>query len=40
MRLPDFNMWKPKSLQEACFFLKDQVKESKIIGGGTDLLLR
>jgi 4-hydroxybenzoyl-CoA reductase subunit beta len=38
MRLPDFQYVEPKSLQEACFFLKDQVKESKIIGGGTDLL--
>jgi 4-hydroxybenzoyl-CoA reductase subunit beta len=38
MRLPDFQYVEPKSIQEACLFLKDHSQESKIMGGGTDLL--
>ena len=38
MRLPDFQYVEPKSIQEACLFLKDHIQESKIMGGGTDLL--
>lgn len=38
MRLPDFTYFEPKSIDEAITFLKENCKESKIIGGGTDLL--
>lgn len=38
MRLPDFQYIKPKSIQEACLFLKEQSQKSKIMSGGTDLL--
>jgi 4-hydroxybenzoyl-CoA reductase subunit beta len=38
MRLPDFQYVEPKSIQEACLFLQDSSRESKIMGGGTDLL--
>lgn len=38
MLLPDFQYVEPKSLQEACLFLWEHRQESKIIGGGTDLL--
>jgi len=38
MRLPDFEYVEPKSTEEACAFLKEHVRESKLIAGGTDLL--
>lgn len=38
MRLPDFQYMAPSSLQEAALFLKEHGHESKIIGGGTDIL--
>ena len=38
MRLPDFEYIEPTSIDEACLFLKDHGQESKVIGGGTDLL--
>ncbi len=38
MRLPDFQYVEPESIQEACLFLKEHGQESKIMGGGTDLL--
>jgi len=38
MRLPDFQYVEPKSIGEACLFLKEHGQESKIMGGGTDLL--
>jgi len=38
MRLPDFQYVEPKSTEEACAFLKEHVRESKLIAGGTDLL--
>jgi 4-hydroxybenzoyl-CoA reductase subunit beta len=38
MRLPDFQYVAPRSIGEACLFLKDHGRESKILAGGTDLL--
>ena len=38
MRLPDLQYVETKSLPEACLFLKEFGKESKVLGGGTDLL--
>lgn len=38
MRLPDFQYVAPKSIQEASLFLKDHAQETKVMGGGTDLL--
>jgi 4-hydroxybenzoyl-CoA reductase subunit beta len=38
MSLPDFKYVEPKSIEEACLFLKVHGRESKILGGGTDLL--
>lgn len=38
MRLPDFQYILPKSIQEASLFLKDHGRETKVMGGGTDLL--
>lgn len=38
MRLPDFQYVAPKSTEEACLFLKDHGRESRILAGGTDLL--
>jgi 4-hydroxybenzoyl-CoA reductase subunit beta len=38
MRLPDFQYVVPKSTEEACLFLKNHQRESKILAGGTDLL--
>jgi len=38
MRLPDFQYVAPQSIGEACLFLKDHGRESKILAGGTDLL--
>src|SRR4030042_1277763 len=38
MRLPDFEYVAPQSLKEVCLFLKDHGPESKLMGGGTDLL--
>ena len=38
MRLPDFQYVEPKSIEEVCAFLKEHVRESKLIAGGTDLL--
>jgi len=38
MRLPDFQYVEPKSIKEACLFLKEHSQESKIMSGGTDLL--
>jgi 4-hydroxybenzoyl-CoA reductase subunit beta len=38
MRLPDFQYVEPKSIEEACAFLKEHAQESKLIAGGTDLL--
>ena len=38
MRLPDFEYVEPKSLEEASRFLKEHGAESKLMGGGTDLL--
>jgi 4-hydroxybenzoyl-CoA reductase subunit beta len=38
MRLPDFEYVEPKSLEEACLFLREHAQESRILAGGTDLL--
>lgn len=38
MRLPDFQYVAPTSMQEATLFLKDHGPESKVMGGGTDVL--
>jgi len=38
MELPEFQLLEPRSLEEASLFLKDHGKESKVLGGGTDLL--
>ncbi len=38
MRLPDFEYVEPKSIEEACLFLRDYGQKCKIMGGGTDLL--
>jgi 4-hydroxybenzoyl-CoA reductase subunit beta len=38
MRLPDLRYIEPKSIEEACLFLKEHSQESRIMGGGTDLL--
>lgn len=38
MRLPDLQYVEPRSLEEACLFLAEHAKESRIIAGGTDLL--
>lgn len=39
MRLPDFQYIEPESLEEVCLFLKEHSHESKIMAGGTELLL-
>ncbi len=38
MRLPDFQYKEPRSIEEACLFLGDYGRESRILAGGTDLL--
>lgn len=38
MRLPDLTYVEPRSVEEACLFLKEHGQESKTMGGGTDLL--
>jgi 4-hydroxybenzoyl-CoA reductase subunit beta len=38
MRLPDFNYIEPQSIKEATLFLEEHGNESKVMGGGTDLL--
>jgi len=38
MRLPDFSYLSPGSIEEVSLFLRDHGKESKVMGGGTDLL--
>jgi 4-hydroxybenzoyl-CoA reductase subunit beta len=38
MRLPAFQYVEPRSIDEACLFLEEHGQESKIMGGGTDLL--
>jgi len=38
MRLPDFQYVEPRSIEEACLFLKEHGQEARIMGGGTDLL--
>jgi 4-hydroxybenzoyl-CoA reductase subunit beta len=38
MELPEFQFVEPRSIEESSLFLKDHGKESKVLGGGTDLL--
>jgi 4-hydroxybenzoyl-CoA reductase subunit beta len=38
MGLPNFQLKEPRSIEEAALFLKNYGKESKVLGGGTDLL--
>lgn len=38
MRLPDFQYTEPGSVEEASLFLTEHDRESKVMGGGTDML--